>query len=170
MKKRFIAFYDVLCFSIIVGIMWTTAIIMLITGQFGNFNWLAQNWYLVVIYAICIAVPATAIPCLQKITIDLSKDKVEAFYLVDFVRNERDLRTNWIVYPSEVEKVEVVHLSKEEKRRYTSARFLFSKYLKITHKYGHVKYLYVAHYSNAQIQSIVKLLTSDKTKSKSLEK
>ncbi len=166
MKKRFIAFYDVLCFSIISGIMWTTAIIMLITGQFGNFNWLAQNWYLVVIYAICIAVPTTMMLCMQKIAIDLPKDKVEVFYLVDFVRNERDLRTNWIIYPSEIEKVEVVHLSKDEKRRYTSARFLFSKYLKITHKYGHVKYLYIAHYSNAQIQRIVELLTSDKTKSK----
>ena len=33
MKKRFIAFYDALCFSIIAGIMWTTAIVIFITGH-----------------------------------------------------------------------------------------------------------------------------------------
>ena len=160
MKKRFIAFYDALCFSIIAGIMWTTAIVIFITGHMGDFDWCVQNWYLVVTYAICIAVPVTIMLSLQKMTIDLSRDKVSLFYLVNYRKNDRDLHTNWIIYPSEIESIEVVRLSKEEKRKYTSAKFLFSKYLKINFKYGHCKYVYVSHYSNSQIKKIIHLLSN----------
>lgn len=162
MKKRFIAFYDALCFSIIAGIMWTTAIVIFVTGHIGDFNWCVQNWYLVVTYAICIAVPVTIMLSLQKMTIDLSCDKVELFYLVNFDKNDRDLHSNWIIYPSEIESIEIVKLSNEEKRKYTSARFLFSKYLKVNIKYGHSKYVYVSHYSNSQIRKIIKMLTKNK--------
>ena len=61
MKKRFIAFYDVLLFLIITAIMWTIAIIILILGKLGDFDWCVQNWYLVLIFAICIAFPITII-------------------------------------------------------------------------------------------------------------
>lgn len=84
MKKRFIAFYDVLGFSIIAGVMWTIAIIIFITGQLGNFIWCVQNWYLVVTFAICVAVPVTMMLSLQRMSIDLSIDKVNLFYLVNY--------------------------------------------------------------------------------------
>ena len=159
MKRRFIAFYDVLGFSIMAGIMWTTAIIILITGHLEDFDWAVANWHLAVLFAVCIAVPVTAMFCLQRITVDLTCDKVEIFYLVNDNRNERDWNTNWDILRSQIESIEVVKLSKEEKRQYTSARFLFNKYLKITHKFGHCKYVYVAHYSNAQIKEIIEILT-----------
>ena len=162
MKRRFIAFYDILIFSITAGIMWTVALIILITGQFGNFDWCVENLKLVLAFAICISIPVTMVISLQKITIDLLCDKVELFYLVNYSKNDKDLHSNWIFYPSEIENVEVVKLSKEEKRKYTSAKFLFSKYLKIEMKYGHTKYVYVSHYSNGQIQNIVKILNSNK--------
>lgn len=161
MKKRFIAFYDALCFSIIAGIMWTGAIIILINGQFGNSEWIEQNFHLAVLFAICIAVPVTIMLSLQKITIDLSCDKVEIFYLVNDNKNERDYNSNWNIYPSEIESIEVVKLSKEDKRKYTSARFLFSKYLKVNLKFGHSKYVYISHYSNYQINKIIKILTNN---------
>lgn len=161
MKKRFIAFYDALCFSIIAGIMWTGAIIILINGQFGNSEWIEQNFHLAVLFAICIAVPVTIMLSLQKITIDLSCDKVEIFYLVNDNKNERDYNSNWNIYPSEIESIEVVKLSKEDKRKYTSARFLFSKYLKVNLKFGHSKYVYITHYSNYQINKIIKILTNN---------
>lgn len=160
MKKRFIAFYDALCFSIIAGVMWAIAIIIFFTGQLGDFEWCVENWHLVLIFAICVAVPVTIMLSLQKILIDLSCDKVNLFYLVNFKSNERDLHSNWIIYPSEVEKISVVKLTKEEKRRYTSAKFLFSKYLKIEMKYGNVKYVYISHYSKWQIKKIIEFLTS----------
>ena len=159
MKKRFIAFYDVLLFLIITAIMWTIAIIILILGKLGDFDWCVQNWYLVLIFAICIAVPITIILSLQKITIDLSRDKVELFYLVNFKKS--DLHSNWIIYPSEIESVEIVKLSKEEKKKYTSVRFLFSKYLKINLRFGHCKYVYVSHYTNHQIKKIIQMLTTN---------
>ena len=162
MKKRFIAFYDALCFSIIAGIMWTSAIIILINGQFGNNDWIKQNFHLALLYAICIAVPVTIMLSLQKMTIDLSCDKVSLFYLVNYRKNDRDLHSNWNIFPSEIESIEIVKLSKEEKRKYTSARFLFSKYLKVNHKYGHCKYVYISHYSNSQIRKIIKMLTKNK--------
>ena len=121
MKKRFIAFYDALCFSIIAGIMWTGAIIILINGQFGNSEWIKQNFHLAVLFAICIAVPVTIMLSLQKITIDLSCDKVEIFYLVNDNKNERDYNSNWNIYPSEIESIEVVKLSKEEFSIFTSS-------------------------------------------------
>ena len=161
MKKRFIAFYDALCFSIIAGIMWTGAIIILINGQFGNSEGIEQNFHLAVLFAICIAVPVTIMLSLQKITIDLSCDKVEIFYLVNDNKNERDYNSNWNIYPSEIESIEVVKLSKEDKRKYTSARFLFSKYLKVNLKFGHSKYVYISHYSNYQINKIIKILTNN---------
>jgi tetratricopeptide (TPR) repeat protein len=110
----------------------------------------------------CMSIPITLMFSLQKITIDLSCDKVEIFYLVNYSKNDKDLHFNWIIYPSEIESVEVVELSKEEKRKYTSAKFLFSKYLKITMKYGHTKYVYVSHYSDDQIKNIIQMLTSHK--------
>ena len=58
-----------------------------------------------------------------------------------------------------IDSIEIVKLSNEEKRKYTSAKFLFSKYLKINLKYGHCKYVYVSHYSNSQIRKIKKMLT-----------
>ena len=159
MKKRFIAFYDVLCFSIIAGIMWTTAIVIFITGHMGDFDWCVQNWSLVVVFAICVAVPVTIMLILQRITIDLSCDKVELVYLVNDNKNDRDYNSNWNIYPSEIESIEIVKLSKDEKRNYTSARFLFSKYLKVNLKFGHSKYVYVSHYSNYQIKKIIQILT-----------
>ena len=159
MKKRFIAFYDALYFSLIAGIMWTTAIVIFISGRLGDFDWCVQNWYLVVVFAICVAVPVTIMLTLQRVTIDLLCDKVELFYLVNDNKNERDYNSNWIIYPSEIESIEIVKLTEEEKRKYTSARFLFSKYLKVNLKFGHCKYVYVAHYSNYQIKKIIQILT-----------
>ena len=160
MKKTFVAFYDALCFSLVAGIMWTIAIVIFITGHLGDFDWRVQNWYLVVVFAICIAVPVTVMLSLQKMSIDLLRDKVSLFYLVNYRKNDRDLHTNWIIYPSEITSIEVVKLSKEEKRKYTSARFIFSKYLKVNFKFGHSKFVYVSHYSNYQIKKIIKMLVN----------
>ena len=81
---------------------------------------------------------------------------------MNFNKNESDENTNWVFHPSQVEEITIVHLTKEEKKKYTSANFLFSKYLKIKMKYGNEKYVYVSHYSNRQISKIIKLITSNK--------
>ncbi|MCH5179982.1 MAG: hypothetical protein J1F32_02065, partial [Erysipelotrichales bacterium] len=125
---------------------------------------LLNDWYFVVIYALCISIPFTAMFCLQRVTIEPNYDKVDFFYLVNYAKNEKDLNSNWIIYPSEIENISVVKLTNEEKRRYTSARFLFSKYLKVEMRYGHIKYIYVSHYSKNQINKIIKMLSKNKLK------
>ena len=155
MKKTFLAFYDVLLTSVVSSILFSRALWIMSRGP-----WRDMEWYWVLTFAICVAVPTTWILCgIHKFSIDLACDKVDLFYLVNHNINSKDLLSNWVIYPSEIEKVTVVKLSNEEKRRYTSAKFLFSKYLKIEMKYGHTKYVYVSHYSDRQIQEIIKLLT-----------
>ena len=161
MKRiKITAFWDMLIGSIVCSILFTVAIYIFIVVK-GYKGWNDISWYYTLICAFCIAVPVTIMLSLQKMTIDLSCDKVSLFYLVNYRKNDRDLHSNWIIYPSEIERIEIVKLSKEEKRKYTSARFLFSKYLKVNLKYGHCKYVYVSHYSNSQIRKIIKMLTKN---------
>lgn len=159
-KRKFIAFWDVVFLSIITAIMLTCALIIMLLGFFESFDSIIKNWYYVVIFAFCISIPVVLIMFIQRVTIDLNCDKADFFYLVNYEKNERDLDTNWIIYPSQIEKISVVKLTKEEKRKYTSARFLFSKYLKIEMEYGNIKYIYISHYSKFQIKKIIKMLTS----------
>lgn len=71
------------------------------------------------------------------------------------------MNCNLDIILSKVESTEVVRLSNEEKREYTSTRFLFSKYIKIDLKDGRAQYLYVSHYSVFRIKEIIRLLTTE---------
>lgn len=162
MKRiKIIAFWDLLICAIVCSILFTVAVYIFIIVK-GNERWYDIPWYYALICAACVAVPTTIMLSLQKISIDLSCDKVRLFYLVNFRKNERDLHTNWIIYPSEIESIEIVKLSNKEKKKYTSARFIFNKYLKINLKFGQCKYVYVSHYSNWQIKRIIQILTQNK--------
>lgn len=134
-KRKIIAFWDLLIGAVACFILFTIAIYIFIAVK-GNKGWNDISWYYVLICALCVASSATIMLSLQKISVDLSSDKVEIFYLVNWKKNDKDLHSNWIIYPSEVESVEIVRLSKEEKKKYTSAKFLFSKYLKGNLRYG----------------------------------
>ncbi|MCH5172527.1 MAG: hypothetical protein J1F31_06850, partial [Erysipelotrichales bacterium] len=112
MKKRFIALYDMVLFSIISSIMFTSALTIMIFDLLE-----IETWYFVIIYALCISIPFTAMFCLQRVTIEPNCDKVDFFYLVNYEKNEKDIYSNWIIYPSEIENISVVKLTKEEKRR-----------------------------------------------------
>jgi hypothetical protein len=58
MRKRIIAFYDVLLFAIICGPMIVTAVILLfMLVTMGTSEWIYENWYLVLIFAITFMVP-----------------------------------------------------------------------------------------------------------------
>ena len=158
MKKTFLALYDVLFVSILSACMYTVALWIMTWGPLGDLDW---HW--VIVFSVCLAVPTGGIIFgIHKCTIDLVCDKVELVYPVSHNRNARDLLSNWVIYPSEIEKVTIVKLGKEERRRYTSAKFLFSKYLKIEMRYGHTKYVYVSHYASFQINQIIHMLTHEK--------
>ena len=166
--KKIIAFFDAVAFAVISSILLTIALTILVSGRIGKSIPMNQNWYLAVIVAFCIAIPSTAMFCLQRVSIDLNCDKVDFFYLVNYAKNDKDINSNWFVYPSEIKTISVVKLTKNEKRKYTSARFIFSKYLKVEMRYDHVKYIYVSHYSNRQINKIIKMLTKNISQSKNI--
>lgn len=158
MKKTFLAFYDVLFISVISACLYTMALWIMPWGPLG-----ALDWYWVIMFSVCIAVPTGAILFgIHRCTIDLAHDRVELVYLVNHNRNSRDLLSNWVIYPSEIEKITTVKLSRDEKRMHTSAKFLFSKYLKIEMRHGYTKYVYISHYAPFQINKIIHMLTFGK--------
>ena len=68
-----------------------------------------------------------------------------------------------IIYNSEinindVEKIEIITLTKEEQNKYIGYKHILKKYLKFHLKYGNPKYVYVGNYSNYQISKIIKLI------------
>ena len=158
MRKQFVALYDVIGIILISIIMLPIALYLLFLPLEAIKD--EYEWIVGVIYGVCLMTPILSITMIQRITIDLHCDKMDIFFLVNTLANRRDSQSNWIIYPSEIERIDVVRLTKTEKRKYTSAKFLFSKYLKIEMKYGHTKYVYVSHYSNSQIQSIIKMLNT----------
>ena len=159
MKKAFEAKYDKVICGILAVLLWPTALIILIKGNFDDLDWVIKNVHWVLIFAICIVLPFIGMFS-TKFTIDLYSDKVILFYVVNLRRNKFDIETNWTFKPSQIENVEVVRLTKEEKKKYTSTKFWFHKYLKIDLNYGSSKYVYVSHYSDKQIKEIIKLLTT----------
>lgn len=161
MRKRIIAFWDMVFCSIISALLITTALFIIVFVK-GDTPWYSVPIHYVIIAATCIAISVTLVLCMQHVVIDTNCDKTEWFYLVNHRINSKDLLSNWAIYPSEIEKVTIVRLNKEEKRRFTSAKFLFSKYLKIEMRYGHTKYVYISHYAPFQINQIIHMLMSEK--------
>lgn len=161
MRRRIIAFWDVFFCSIVSALLIAVALYIFIYVK-GDAPWYSVPLQYVLTAAFCIAISVTLMLCMQHVVIDINCNKVEWFFLVNFRTNSKDLLSNWVIYPSEIEKVAVMKLSKEEKRKYTSARFVFSKYLKVEMKYGHTKYVYVSHYSTYQINQIIHMLISEK--------
>lgn len=160
MRIRITGLYDVINYVIMTILCIVTIVILFIYGNFNDLQWGLKHWYLVLWQGICLALPIGGWWFVQNITINFSTDEVCAHYLVNY--NKFDVRTNWYFYVSEVESAEVVKLSREEKRKFTSSKFLFNKYIKVTMRYGHEKYLYVSHYSERQIKEIIFLLTNKK--------
>ncbi len=162
MIKRFVALYDAIVYSIISAYSIMNVLYVFFFVDLHDFDSCVENWYYVIIFAFSAAIPFGLMFFVQRIKINFNTGKLEAHYLVNYAKNDRDINNNWNIYLSEIESIEIVKLSKEEKRKHTSARFLFSKYLKVNHKFGHSKYLYISHYSNYQIKKIIKLLTKIK--------
>ncbi|MBP3301334.1 MAG: hypothetical protein J6M34_07530 [Clostridia bacterium] len=155
MKKFIIAFWDMLAYLVI-------SIPLSAQFLYYFFNSEDLNFMQVIFYSFCLAIVVWGPFFLQHTEIDLSRDYVNPYYMTSWgPKNNLDLQYNWEIFPSEIEKVSLVKLSKEEKKKYTSSKFLFSKYLKIELRYGAVKYVYVSHYTNFQIKKIIRLLTSN---------
>lgn len=164
MRKRIIAFYDVLLFAIICSPMIVIAVILLsMLVSKGTSEWVGENWYLVIIFAITFMVPIGGTMMFRYCVIN--KDSVYFHYFPfttswEKATNNIDVRWNQDVVISEIKDIEIVKLTAEEKQTKVYYKHWFNKYLKINLKCGNPKYVYVGNYSNYQIGKIIKLLTS----------
>ena len=162
MRKRIIAFYDVLLFAIICSPMIVIAIIllfMLVTK--GTSEWIYENWYIVLIFAITFSVPIGGTIMFRYCVINNNSVHFHYFTFTKSWKNATsniDIRWNQDVVISEIKDIEIVKLTKEEKQTKVYYKHWFNKYLKINLKYGNSKYVYVGNYSDYQIMKIIKLM------------
>ena len=168
MKNRIIAFYDVLLFSAICVPLMMCSIIIFIFGKLHELKWILNYWYLVVLFAVGIAVPIGCSLLLRYTSVN-NKSNIY-FHYFPFTTtwkkaaNNIDIRWNQHILASEVTDVEIVKLTEEEKQTKVYYKHWFNKYLKISLKYGKLKYVYIGNYSNIQIQKIINILLKSLTK------
>lgn len=163
MRKRIIAFYDVLFFAIICSPMMVTAVILLfVLVTKGTSEWIYENWHLVLIFAITFVVPIGVTMMFRYCVIN--NDSMHFHYFTftaswEKAANNIDIRWNQDVFVSEIKDIEIVKLTEQEKQIKVYYKHWFNKYLRINMKYGNPKYVYVGNYSNYQIKKIIKMLT-----------
>ena len=151
--ERSICIFAILLLSII-------AIIL-----FVKFN---SNIILVIMAYICIIFIVVAVLKLLSFSsyIIISNSMVKVFDFPLFATNKfYDKKRSLILYNNEidineVEKIELIKLTKEEQKKYIGYNHLFKKCLKFNLKYGNPKYVYVGNYSNYQIKKIISLASN----------
>jgi len=74
-----------------------------------------------------------------------------------------DPQWNFNMYLSEIQSVEIVELTPEEKAKYTSIPIRFNKFFKIGLPFGKYKYIYANPFSRRQQQEIIQTLLSQKS-------
>ena len=164
MRKRIMAFYDVLLFAIICSPMIFIAVIllfMLVTK--GTSERIYENLYLVLVFAITFMVPIGGTMMLMYCVINNDSAHFHYFTFTKSWKNATnniDIRWNQDVMISEIKDIEIVKLTKEEKQAKVYYKHWFNKYLKINLKYGNQKYVYVGNYSIHQIEKIIEILNN----------
>ena len=164
MRKRITAFYDVLFLAIICSPMIVTAVLllfMLVTK--GTSEWIYENWYLVLIFAITFMIPIGGMIMFRYCLFNNNSIHFHYFTFTKSWKNATDnidIRRNQDVIISEIKDIEVVKLTEEEQQTKVYYKHWFNKYLKINLKYGDPKYVYVGNYSNYQINKIIKLASN----------
>lgn len=165
-KRKIIAFYDVLFYAIICSPLIVIAVIllfMLVTK--GTHEWIFENWYYVVIFAVSLMLPIGGAMLFRYCLIETN---TIYFHYFPFTKswkktsNNIDIKWNQNVFISEIKDVEIVKLTYEEKQSKVFYKHWFNKYLKINLKNDNSKYIYVGNYSKYQIKNIIKILTTKK--------
>ena len=162
MRKILLAFYDIVLFALVCFPMIVTSVVllfMLVTK--GTVEWIYENWYLVLIFAITFMLPIGGAMLFRYCVINSNTIHFHYFPFTTSWKKAAyniDARWNQDVCILEVKDVEIVKLTAEEKQTKVYYKHWFNKYLKITLNYGNQKYIYVGNYSNHQIKTIIKKL------------
>ena len=164
MKKRIVAFYDLLFYAIICGPLIIVSIVLLsLIATKGTSEWIYKNWYLLVTFAFSFMLSVVGVILFRYCIFNNNSIHFHYFPFTTSWKkaaNNIDLRWNQDVLISEINDIEIVKLTKEEKQIKVYYKHWFNKYLKINLKLGNPKYVYVGNYSNHQIKKIIKLLTN----------
>ncbi len=162
MKKKIIAFYDLLFYAIICGPLIVVSILLLsLLVTKGTSEWIYKNWYLLVTFAVSFMLSIGGAILFRYCVFDNNSIHFHYFPFTaswEKAANNIDSRWNQDVVISEIKDIEIVRLTEEEKRTMVYYKHWFNKYLKINLKYGNPKYIYVGNYSNYQIKKIIKIL------------
>ena len=128
-----------------------------------------NNIKIVILAYICLFIVVLALIKLfsipYHIVIDNNRIKVYDFPLFatnKFYKKKRSLILwNSEINIDEVKTVELVKLTKEQKKKYIGYNHLFDRYIKVSLNYSNSdKYIYVSIYSQTQIKKIIKMLTN----------
>lgn len=148
-----------------------TVLLLSVSATIILLNYSANTLGIIVAYT-CILLIVTSLLKLfvipSHIIIEATRAKVFDFPL--FATNKfYDKKRGLILYNNEirikdVEKIELVKLTRAEQKQYIGYKHLFKKYLKFVLEFGTPKYVYVGNYSNRQIHMIVKLVNENKNK------
>ena len=156
MKKIYAKLERLICISVIILL----SIIEII--MFSKFH----NTYLVIISFICIAFIVIALLKISYLAsrIVITNNIINVFEFPLFATNKfYDKKASLILYNNtininEVEKIELIKLTKEEQKNYIGYKHLYKKCLKFNLKQGNPKYVYVGNYSNNQIKKLISLV------------
>lgn len=165
MKKKIIAFYDLLLYAIICSPLIVMSVILLfVLVTKGTNEWIFANWHLVVLFAIGVVLPCGGVLFFRYFVIH--NDESAHFHYFPFTTSWEkaskniDILWNQNVFIAEVSSVEITRLTAEEKKINVFYKHWFNKYLKISLIGGKEKYVYVGNYSSFQVKKIIKLLSS----------
>lgn len=165
MRKRIIAFYDILLYAIICGPMICISALIALSGVLNSFESVVKHWYFVLLFAITFMIPASSWLMLRYSIIENNNIYFRYLHFTiswEKAANNIDARWNQDVLISEIKDIEIVKLTEEEKQTKVYYKHKFNKYLKINLNYGNPKYVYVGNYSNSQIKRIIKLAMQNK--------
>ncbi len=166
MKKKIIAFYDLLLFFVICGPLMICSILIFILGKFNELEWIIEYWYFVLLFAVGIAVPMGGTLLFRYCIIENDSIRFHYFPFTtswEKAANNIDILWNQNAFISEIENFEIVKLLEEEKQTKVYYKHWFNKYLKINLKNGNPKYVYVGNYSDGQIKKIIQMVKLKKT-------
>ena len=140
-------------------------LILLVVILFVKYN---SEIILVAVAYLCIVFIVAALMKLFSFPshIIIRDNKVKVFDFPLFATNKFYMKKRSLIsYNSDIdindiEKAELITLTRQEQNNYIGYKHLLRKYLKVNLKYGNPKYVYVGNYSNYQIKKIIKLLSN----------